>query len=139
MAFRRKTPLAITFTDPNIVMVGARYSALDLDNTVTGSVAFGMLGRALLMGKNKGTLKLYADRLSGRLLGASMVAPHGEHLGHLLNWCIEQQLTILQMVRMPFYHPVLEEAIQPILRDMLSRSDWNNSPYPPDLELLPQV
>lgn len=136
VAFRRKTPLVITFSDPNIVMVGARYSELDLDNTFIGNVAFGMLGRALIMGKNKGMLKLYADKSSGRLLGACMVAPHGEHLGHLLNWCIEQQLTILQMVRMPFYHPVLEEAIQPVLRDLVGQSDWHDSPYPPDLEPL---
>jgi dihydrolipoamide dehydrogenase len=134
VAFRRKTPLMITFSDPNIVMVGARYSELDLENTLTGSVGFGMLGRALIMGKNKGMLNLYADKSSGRLLGACMAAPHGEHLGHLLNWCIEQQLTILQMVRMPFYHPVLEEAIQPVLRDLVGQSDWHDSPYPPDLE-----
>ena len=136
VAFRRKTPLVITFSDPNIVMVGARYSQLDLDNTLIGSVAFGMLGRALIMGRNKGLLRLYADKASGRLLGASMVAPHGEHLGHLLNWCIEQRLTVLQMVRMPFYHPVLEEAIQPVLRDLIHQSDWHQSPYPPDLELI---
>ncbi len=136
VAFRRKTPLVITFSDPNIVMVGARFSQLDPDNTLIGSVAFGMLGRALIMGRNKGLLRLYADRASGRLLGASMVAPHGEHLGHLLNWCIEQRLTVLQMVRMPFYHPVLEEAIQPVLRDLIHQSDWHQSPYPPDLELI---
>ena len=136
VAFRRKTPLVITFSDPNIVMVGARYHELDLDNTVIGSVPLGMLGRALIMGRNKGMLRLYADKASGRLLGATLLAPHGEHLGHLLNWCIEQRLTILQMVRMPFYHPVLEEAIQPILRDLVAQSDWNDSPYPPDLELL---
>jgi len=136
VAFRRKTPLMITFCDPNIVMVGARYRALDLDNTLIGSVALGMLGRALIMGRNKGMLRLYADKAGGRLLGASILAPHGEHLGHLLNWCIEQRLTILQMLRMPFYHPVLEEAIQPILRELVGRSDWHDGPYPPDLETL---
>jgi dihydrolipoamide dehydrogenase len=136
VAFRRKTPLVITFCDPNIVMVGARYRDLDLDNTLIGSVALGMLGRALIMGRNKGMLRLYADKASGRLLGASILAPHGEHLGHLLNWCIEQRLTILQMLRMPFYHPVLEEAIQPILRELVGQSDWHDGPYPPDLETL---
>jgi len=136
VAFRRKTPLTITFSDPNIVMVGARYSELDLDKTLIGSVSLGMLGRALIMGRNKGMLRLYADKASGRLLGASILAPHGEHLGHLLNWCMEQQLTILQMVRMPFYHPVLEEAIQPVLRELVGQSDWHDSPYPPDLEAL---
>jgi dihydrolipoamide dehydrogenase len=136
IAFRRKTPLVITFCDPNIVLVGARYSQLDLDRTLIGTVSFGMLGRALIMGRNKGLLRLYADKASGRLLGASILAPHGEHLGHLLNWCIEQRLTVLQMVRMPFYHPVLEEAIQPVLRDVIGQSEWHQSPYPPDLELI---
>ncbi len=136
IAFRRKTPLVITFSDPNIVMVGARYAELDQAHTLIGSVALGLLGRALIMGRNRGMLRLYADKASGRLLGASLLAPHGEHLGHLLNWCIEQQLTILQMLRMPFYHPTLEEGIQAVLRDMIGRSDWHQTPYPPDLETL---
>lgn len=136
IAFRRKTPLFITFSDPNLVLVGKTWSELDPDNTLVGSVALGMLGRALIMGRNKGQLRLYADSVSGKLLGASMIAPHGEHLGHLLNWCIEQELTILQMVRMPFYHPVLEEAIQPVLRDMVARGHFAPDELPPDLERL---
>jgi dihydrolipoamide dehydrogenase len=136
MAFRRKTPLTITFSDPNIVHVGQRFSELDKDNTLIGGVGFGMLGRALIMGKNKGQLRLYADKTSGRLLGASMVAPHGEHLGHLLNWCMEQGLSVQQMVRFPFYHPVLEEAIQPVLRDLVAESGLGPEAFPPDLELL---
>lgn len=135
-AFRRKTALYITFSDPNIVLVGKRLSDLDPATTMTGSVTFGMLGRALIMGKNKGILRLYADKASGRLLGASMVAPHGEHLGHLLNWCIEQNLTVQQMLRMPFYHPVIEEALQPVLRDLVAQGGFEPDDYPPDLELL---
>ena len=136
VAFRRKTPLYITFSDPQIVMVGASYAELDLDNTLISSVPFGMLGRALIMGKNKDLLRVYADKASGRLLGAAMIAPHGEHLGHLLNWCMEQGLTVQQMVRMPFYHPVLEEVIQPALRDLVSQSGLGSDQYPSDLELL---
>ena len=136
VAFRRKTPLYITFSDPQIVILGAHYSELDLDNTLISGVPFGMLGRALIMGKNRGLLRVYADKTSGRLLGAAMIAPHGEHLGHLLNWCMEQELTVQQMVRMPFYHPVIEEAIQPALRDLVSQSGLGSDRYPPDLELL---
>jgi dihydrolipoamide dehydrogenase len=95
-----------------------------------------MLGRALIMGRNKGVLRVYADKATGRLLGACMVAPHAEHLGHLLNWCVEQNLTIQQMVRMPYYHPVIEEALQPVLRDMVHQSGLGSEQYPPDLELL---
>jgi dihydrolipoamide dehydrogenase len=121
--FRRKTPLSITFTDPNIVSVGRSSCDLDNKDIVTASVKFGPLGRALIMGKNRGLLKLFASKREGQLLGASMVAPHGEHLGHLLAWSIEQKLTVLQMLRMPFYHPVIEEALQPVLRDLLNASD----------------
>jgi dihydrolipoamide dehydrogenase len=134
--FRRKTPLFITFSDPNLVLVGKRWSELDHDNTLVGSVALGMLGRALIMGRNKGQLRLYADKGSGKLLGAAMLAPHAEHLGHLLNWCIEQELTVLQMVRMPFYHPVLEEAIQPVLREIVASGGFVTDDLPPDMERL---
>jgi dihydrolipoamide dehydrogenase len=136
VAFRRKTPLFITFSDPNIVQLGMRYAELDQDKTVVGSVTFGMLGRALIMGRNKGQLRLYAEKSTGRLLGASLVAPHGEHLGHLLTWCIEQNLTVQQMARMPFYHPVIEEAIQPVVRDLVAQLGLGSEEYPPDLELL---
>lgn len=136
VAFRRKTPLSITFSDPQVVMLGKRYSELDLDNTLVGSVDFGMLGRALIMGKNRGLLRLYADKATGRLLGAAMVAPHAEHLGHLLTWCIEQNLSLQQMLRMPFYHPVIEEALQPVLRNLVDQSGLGSDQYPPDLELL---
>jgi dihydrolipoamide dehydrogenase len=136
IAFRRKTPLFVTFSDPNLALIGKTWSELDHDNILIGSVALGMLGRALIMGRNKGQLRLYADKTSGELLGATMVAPHGEHLAHLLNWCIEQKLTVLQMVRMPFYHPVLEEAIQPVLRDMVANGGFSPDKLPPDLERL---
>ena len=56
LAFRRKTPLFITFSDPQIVQVGQRYAELDASNILVGGVAFGMLGRALIMGRNKGQL-----------------------------------------------------------------------------------
>jgi dihydrolipoamide dehydrogenase len=136
LAFRRKTPLYITFSDPNIVLVGQRFSELDQGRVLIGGVNFGMLGRALIMGRNKGQIRLYADKSTGRLLGASMVAPHGEHLGHLLNWSMEQGVSVQQMVRFPFYHPVLEEAIQPVLRDLVAQSGLGPEDYPPDLELL---
>jgi len=136
IAFRRKTPLYITFSDPNLAMIGKTWSELDHDNTLIGSVALGMLGRALIMGRNRGQLRLYADKTTGTLLGASMIAPHGEHLAHLLNWCIEQNLTVLQMVHMPFYHPVLEEAIQPVLRHLVAEGGFAPDGLPPDLERL---
>ena len=48
----------------------------------------------------------------------------------------KHELTILQMVRMPFYHPVLEEAIQPVLREMVTKGGFMTDDLPPDLERL---
>ena len=120
VAFRRRVPLTIAFCDPNIVQVGTPLGQLDAATTLTARVKFGPIGRALIMGRNRGELELYADRRDGRLLGAAMVAPHGEHLGHLLALALHQGLTAHQLLHMPFYHPVLEEALQPALRELAS-------------------
>ncbi len=118
-AFRRKTPLAITFCDPNIATVGAPWSDLDEATTAVGEIRFAPVGRALIMAKNKGILRVYAERSSGRLLGAAMACPKGENLAHLLAWSIQQGLTVFDLIKMPFYHPVIEEALQAALYDLM--------------------
>ena len=125
-AFRRKTPLYINFCDPNICAVGARFNELDPDTTAVGQINFAPVGRALIMGKNKGVLRVYADKASGRILGSEMIGPKGENLAHLLCWCIEQGLTVGELLRMPFYHPVIEEALQAALYDLYRNVDAKN-------------
>ena len=49
-----------------------------------------------------------------------MVGPKGEHLAHLICWCIAQGLTVGDMLRLPYYHPVIEEALQAALYSVLS-------------------
>ncbi len=84
------------------------------------------VGRALTMGKTQGLLRVYADRASGRLLGAEMIGPKGENLAHSICWCIELGLTVGQMLRLPFYHPVMEEALQAALYDAYRQVDAKN-------------
>lgn len=127
-AFRRKTPLVIAFCDPNIAVVGAPFDSLDPERTAVGEIRFGPVGRALIMGKNKGVLRVYADKASGRLLGAAMAAPKGEHLAHLLAWSIQQELTALDLLAMPFYHPTLEEALQAALYRLREQLDDKGGP-----------
>ena len=126
-AFRRKVPLSINFSDPNICHVGARWSDLDPERTAVGTVNFAPVGRALIMGKNRGILKVYADKRSGRLLGSEMACTKGENLAHLLAWCIEQELTVGRMLQLPFYHPVIEEALQAALYDCYGKVEAKNT------------
>jgi len=111
-------PMAIIFTEPNIACVGIPWNDFDERRMVVAEQRFGPVGRALIMGQNRGLLRVYAERKSGRILGAAMVGPRCEHLAHLLAWAIEQRMTVQQALAMPFYHPVVEEALQDALLDL---------------------
>jgi len=136
VAFKHKTPLAITFCEPNIVTVGAMLSELDADNIAIGEVRMAPVGRALIMGKNKGLIHVYADKKTGKLLGASMVCAKGENLGHLLCWCMEMDMTVQQILRMPFYHPVIEEALQAALYNLKGKLEVEDPHWPIEIQPL---
>lgn len=120
-AFKRKTPLGITFTDPNICSVGATLAQLDENDVVIGELTPIMNGRAKVLNRNPGIIRIYGDKRTGRLLGASMLTVHGEHLAHQLAWAIQQEQTVFDLIRMPFYHPVLQEALQNALYDLAGK------------------
>ena len=86
-----------------------------------GEVSFEDQGRSRVMGVNQGLLHVYADRISGRFLGAEMIGPRAENLAHLLAWSHQQGLTVAQMLEMPFYHPVIEEGLRTALRDAAAK------------------
>lgn len=120
--FVRKPEMGIVFCDPNIAVIGTPWSELeDREEVVVGRRDFASQSRAMVMLRNAGLLRLYGDRRDGRLLGAAMVAPHGEHLAHLLAWSIHQQLTVFDLLTMPFYHPVIEEGLQNALYDLAGK------------------
>jgi dihydrolipoamide dehydrogenase len=117
---RRRTPLTVVFTEPQIALVGKRYADLPAGSFVTGRVSFENQGRSRIMRVNRGLLHIYAARDSGRLLGAEGIGPRLEHLAHLLAWSCQQSLTVNEMLAMPFYHPVIEEGLRSALRDAAS-------------------
>jgi dihydrolipoamide dehydrogenase len=121
--FKRKVPLAITFCDPNIATAGAQLSELSLDQVAIGEMQFAPVGRALIIGKNRGLLRIYVQKSDGLLLGASMCCVKAEHLAHLIAWSIQNGMTVFDMLKMPFYHPVIEEALQAALYNVLSQLD----------------
>ncbi len=135
-AFRRKMPLSINFCDPNICHVGMRFSGLDPETSAVGEVRFAPVGRAMIMGKNRGIIRVYGDKASGRLLGAEMACVKGENLAHLLAWCIERRQTVGELLRMPFYHPVIEEALQAALYDLYHKVEAKNEGPITELEVL---
>ncbi len=118
VCFKRRVSLGITFSEPNIATVGKSYSQLKEDavDFVIGEVSFEGQGRSIVKLKEQGLLHVYADKKSGLILGAELQAPDGEHLAHLLAWAISFGLTVHEALRMPFYHPVVEEGLRTALR-----------------------
>jgi len=117
-AFARRTPLAITFTEPSVATIGLPYDPKWSDEVAIGSVDFACQGRARMGLRNQGVLRLYARAQGGELLGAQLCAPAGEHLAHLLAWAISRQCSVADLLEMPFYHPVIEEGLRSALRDL---------------------
>ena len=113
----RRAELGVVFSDPQIAIVGGGWSRVRDTPHVTGAVSFANQGRARVMLRNQGLLHVYADAGTGRFLGAEMLGPDAEHIGHLLAWALQMQLSVAQMLEMPFYHPVVEEGLRTALRD----------------------
>lgn len=122
-AYKQKVPMAITFCEPNICTCGQSYDELDQDKIAIGEMRLGPVGRALIMGKNKGLIRIYAEKATGKILGSTICSAKGENLIHLMTWSIEMGMTVQDMLRMPFYHPVLEEALQAALNNLKPKLD----------------
>ena len=116
----RRAPLAVVFTDPQIMTAGASHAQLLRAGLAfeSGEVAFDDQGRSRVILKNQGALRVYGERQTGRFLGAEMIGPAAEHLGHLLAWSVQRGDTVQQMLDSPFYHPVIEEGLRTALRHL---------------------
>lgn len=115
----RRTALTIAFTEPQIATLGASYRQLcanGMPKFALGMVSFENQGRSRVMLQNKGMLRVYGEYGTGRFLGAEMIGPRAEHIGHLLAWACQARMTVDQMLDMPFYHPVIEEGVRTALR-----------------------
>ncbi|OPX56331.1 dihydrolipoamide dehydrogenase [Oceanospirillum multiglobuliferum] len=113
--YQRRVPIHITFTDPQIAYFGLRYEQLDLERTAIGSADFSFQSRALIMGCNKGLVRLYADRQTRCLLGGEMLVPRAEHFAFELACCVHNKMTIDEIAHLPFYHPTMEEGLRTAL------------------------
>ena len=119
----RRFPLAVVFSDPQMAIVGASHAELAAAGTdfEAGEVDYGSQGRARVMGKNAGLVRVYGAHPSGTFVGAEMLGPRVEHTAHLLAWAGQQQQSVDQMLALPFYHPVVEEGIRSALRDLRAK------------------
>jgi len=126
---RRRVPLKIVFSQPNIAVVGHGWEERGR-YVCAGEVDYGRQGRARCMNQHSGWVRLYARRDDGCLTGAEMFGPRVEHMAHLVAWAIENHLTVDHALTMPFYHPVVEEGLRTALRDLQKQVRAERSAVP---------
>lgn len=133
-AYCRRTSLGIVFSSPNAARIGQGFKDLEGQEILIGSFDFSRQPRARMAEKAHGLVRIYAERRGGKLLGAELALPEGEHFAHLLGLAIQSGLTAHQMLAMPFYHPVTEEGLRGALREIArqlpdaNRSDLADCP-----------
>lgn len=113
---QRAVPLGIVFSNPDIAVVGIDYDEFDENTMVVGTATGDRDGRSIIINETGNIIRVYADRQSGRILGASMMATNGESIAHLLALAIQRQQTLASLLQMPFYHPTIEELLQSALQ-----------------------
>lgn len=113
--------LAIVFSDPDVVRVGARFADLDPETVVIGTGKGEENGRSRVLDETEALVRVYAEKGSGKLLGAELVAAQGEHLGHFLAQAIARGETVRDLLALPYYHPTVEELLQSALLDAASK------------------
>lgn len=130
-AVERMVALSIVFSDPQIVSIGeiAKFeSACHENRYAVGSASFEDQGRSRVLARNRGLLRVYGERDTGVFKGAEMFGPAAEHIAHLLAWAAQQQMTVAQMLAMPFYHPVIEEGLRTALKDLRQQLGGRSAP-----------
>lgn len=119
-------PFSIVFCSPQIVNVGMSLPDIQKDPTleyVIGKVSFDNQGRSRIMGVNCGLLHIYGCKKTDKILGASMVGPDAEYIGHILATAITNDLCIKAMLDTPFYHPTILEGLRSALRDVQDKME----------------
>ncbi|MCK5785565.1 MAG: dihydrolipoyl dehydrogenase [Candidatus Sabulitectum sp.] len=126
-SYCRRTCIGIVFTHPNIAAVGSKYTDLNMDDIVVGAMNYARGTRAMIALQNHGLLRLYAEKSTGKLIGAEMAIPDGEHIAHSISWAIQKGLTVFEMMELNFYHPVTEEGVRTALRAAVRKIEKRES------------
>lgn len=124
--YERRKALSIVFVDPEVAVVGQSAASLKGCDVETGRASFDHQGRARAGQRNLGKIALYVQPEDGKLLGAELCAPGGEHVAHLLALAVTRGLTVHDLLAMPIYHPVLEEGLRTALRDAARKTRVNS-------------
>ena len=99
------------FSDPQIAVVGATEKQLARDGVayVRGRYDFAEHGKAMCLNKTHGFVKMMAEPVSGKILGAAIIGPQASELIHEVIVAMNYHATVDEFMRIPHLHPTLSE------------------------------
>ena len=115
--------LNVVFTDPQLATIGRLERDLDAAGVkyLTASYPFNDHGKSILMEANYGYVKVIAEPMRGRILGAEIVGKDAGELIHAFSTPLAMRATVRDMLRAPWYHPTLAEIITYPLEEIADR------------------
>lgn len=114
------TRTAVIFTDPQVAAVGISLedaAARGLD-VFAADYPFDDHGKSILMDAKWGYVKVWADRSTGKVIGAECVGKDAGELIHALAVGISLGATPADFVKVHWYHPTLSEIWSYPLEDL---------------------
>lgn len=109
-----KAPLlSVVFTDPPLATIGAQESELIAQKRpyLAATYPFDDHGKSILMGQTRGYVKVIAEPVRGRILGAEIIGPQAGELIHCFAGPLTLRATVGDLLRAPWYHPTLAEIL----------------------------
>lgn len=99
------------FTEPQIATVGLNEVECQAQKIpyLTASYPFNDHGKSMLMGTQRGFVKMLANPESGEVLGASVVGPEATEIIHEIVVAMHYRSTVKEFSSIPHYHPTLSE------------------------------
>jgi len=111
---------AVVFTDPQVAAAGIPYDeakGLGMD-LVAADYPFDDHGKSILMEAKYGYVKAWADRSTGKVVGAECVGKDAGELIHALAVAITLGATPADLLKVHWYHPTLSEIWSYPLEDL---------------------
>ena len=115
--------LSVVFTDPQVGIVGLSEIQLKERGVdyLSAHYPFDDHGKSILMEAKNGYVKIFADRPTGIILGAECVSKDGGELIHTMAVAVTLKATVMELLKVHWYHPTLSEIWSYPLEDILDQ------------------
>jgi dihydrolipoamide dehydrogenase len=113
----------VTYTHPEFAEVGLSESAAKEQGyqVEVHSHGFGGVGRAIIIGQNRGTVRIVVEK-GGPILGASIVGPQAGEMIHEMMFAVGWEAMPAEAAAFIHAHPTLSEAVGETLLSATGRS-----------------